>query len=249
MPWPGTPASQQTPPLNAPSTRTPPVLSEHSTMAEVAEAMGKAFEGLTVHEQAFAALPTQVAAQAKAAAEAAVENIENETVTGVTSFNSQTGAILYFPGLGTVNNQLGEPSYTPVQGDAGAKIIAGDSSAVSIYLDSSLASPWFAFVGNDSSATVDLVGPVNGLQSIYPGGFAIVFFDGTDFWAEGVAIATDSSLGVVQPDGVTIGVDSSGVISTIGFTGTIVTAALTALGTEGSMTFEKGVLISQVPAT
>ena len=246
MPWPGTPASQQTPPLNVPSTRTPPVLSEHSTMAEVAEAVGKAFEGLTVHEQAFAALPTQVAAQAKAAAEAAVENVENETVTGVISFNSQTGAVIYFPGLGVVNNQLGEPSYTPVQGDAGAKIIAGDSGAVSIYLDSSLTSPWFAFIGNDSSATVDLVGPVNGLQSIYPGGFAIVFFDGTDFWAEGVAIATDSSLGVVQPDGVTIGIDSGGVISTIGATGTITLAALTDSGATGQINVEKGLITSFV---
>lgn len=34
-----------------------------------------------------------------------------------------------------------------------------------------------------------------------------------------------------------------------GFTGTIVTAALTGAGTQGSMTFQNGVLISQVAAT
>lgn len=34
-----------------------------------------------------------------------------------------------------------------------------------------------------------------------------------------------------------------------GFTGTIVTAALTGGGAQGSMTFQRGVLTSQVPAT
>ena len=253
MTWPGAPKSQQSPPLNVPSTRTPPVLSEASTMADVAEAMGKAFEGLTVHEQAFAALPKQIAAQASAAATAAVENIQQETVTGVTSFNTSTGAIIYFPGLGTVNNQLGEPSYLTQQSDAGAKIIAGDSSPVTVTLNGGMKAPWFAFIGNDSSATVSLVtdssATISGLDSIYPSGFALIFFDGSTFWSEGVAIATDSSLGVVQPDGATIGADSSGIISTIGFTGTIVTAALTTLGTQGSQTFFDGLLISQVPAT
>jgi hypothetical protein len=245
-PWPGAPKSQQSPPINAPSVRTPPTLTETSTMKDVAEAMNTAFDGLTVHEQAFASLPKQIAAQATAAATAAVENITQETVTGVTSFNAQTGAILYFPGLGTVNNQLGEPSYTPVQGDAGAKIIVGDSSAVAVFLDSTLSAPWFTIIGNDSSATADLVGPVNGLQSIYPGGFAIIFFDGTEFWAEGVAIATDSSLGVVQPDGVTIGIDSGGVISTIGATGTIMLAALTDSGATGQINVQNGLITSFV---
>lgn len=34
-----------------------------------------------------------------------------------------------------------------------------------------------------------------------------------------------------------------------GFTGTITTAALTVAGTQGSMTFENGILVSQVQAT
>ena len=160
--------------------------------------------------------------------------------------------MIYFPGLGTVNNQLGESSYETQQGDAGAKILVGDSGPVTVNLNPGVTLPWFTFIGNDSGASVFLMpdsGALHGLQSIYPGGFAIVFYDGTDFWAEGVMIATDSSLGVVQPDGATIGIDSSGIISTIGFTGTIVTAALTTLGTQGSMTFEDGLLVSQVPAT
>lgn len=252
MTWPGAPKSQQSPPINVPSTRTPPVLSENSTMADVAEAMGKAFEGLTVHEQAFANLPKQIAAQASAAATAEVENIAQETVTGVTSFNTQTGAILYFPGLGTVNDQLGNPSYLTQQADAGAKIVVGDSTPAIVTLNPAMTAPWFAFIGNDSGATVSLVtdsgATINGLDSIYPSGFVLIFFDGSTFWSEGVRIATDSTLGVVQPDGVTIVADS-GIISTIGFTGTIVTAALTALGTQGSMTYANGLLVSQIPAT
>ncbi len=105
MAWPGTPKSQQTPAINPPSQRNFPSLHEGSTMADVAKAVNTAFDGLTVHEQAFANIPKQIAAQAGAAATAAVENITNETVTGVTSFNSLTGAVLYFPGLGYVNNE------------------------------------------------------------------------------------------------------------------------------------------------
>ena len=251
-PWPGTPKSQQTPPINPPSVRFPFTLDENSTQADVHDAIRTAFNGLTVHEQAFANIPAQVAAQASAAATATVENISSEVVAGVTSFNTLTGPVIYFPGLGAVNNQLGESSYETQQGDAGAKILVGDSGPVTVNLNPSVTLPWFTFIGNDSGASVFLMpdsGALYGLQSIYPGGFAIVFYDGTDFWAEGVRIATDSSLGVVQPDGVTIGIDSSGIISTIGFTGTIVTAALTTLGTQGSQTFEDGLLVSQVPAT
>ena len=251
-PWPGTPKSQQTPPINPPSVRFPFTLNEDSTQADVHDAIRTVLNGLTVHEQAFANIPAQVAAQASAPATAAVENISSEVVAGVTSFNTLTGPVIYFPGLGAVNNQLGESSYETQQGDAGAKILVGDSGPVTVNLNPSVTLPWFTFIGNDSGASVFLMpdsGALYGLQSIYPGGFAIVFYDGTDFWAEGVRIATDSSLGVVQPDGATIGVDSSGIISTIGFTGTIVTAALTTLGTQGSQTFEDGLLVSQVPAT
>ena len=50
---------------------------------------------------------------------------------------------------------------------------------------------------------------------------SIIFYDGSTFWSEGVAIAQDSSLGMVQPDNVTISIDSGGVLSTMGATGTI----------------------------
>ena len=223
--WPGIPKSQQSPAINPPSMRAVPALNENSTMADVAHSMKVAFDGLTVHEQAFANLPAQVKAQAAAAATEVIQNISSQITSGVTAFNSQTGAILFFPNLSFVNNQLGNPLYLTQTSDAGQKIIAGDSSPVTVTLNPNITPPWFTFIGNDSSATVSLTtdsgATINGLNSIYPGGSVMVYYDGATFWSEGVAIATDSSLGVVQPDGVTIGIDSSGVISTIGATGTI----------------------------
>jgi hypothetical protein len=190
MSWPGAPKSQQTPPINPPSVRNFPALNQNSTMADVADAVKTAFDGLTVHEQAFANLPAQIAAQASAAATSAVtEIVNNETVEGVTAFNSNTGAVIYFPSLGTINDQLGNPSYLTQQMDAGAKILVGDSSPVMVTFNAAVTQPWFAFIGNDSSATVsfsaDSGATVSGLTTLYSGGFAVVFYADSTFWSEG----------------------------------------------------------------
>ena len=57
------------------------------------------------------------------------------------------------------------------------------------------------------------------------GQFALVWFDGTNFWA---------FLATLAPSGLSV---------------TITTAALTTLGTQGSMTYLAGILTAQVPAT
>lgn len=188
MSWPGTPKSQQSPPINQPSVRIVPPLNEHSTMADVTKAIKTAFDGLTVHEQSFAALKGQTTSNSGVSVTETITESAGTVIveqSGVTAFNAQTGPIIYFPGMGLVNNQLGEPSYAPIQGDAGKKIIVGDSSAVAIYLDSSLAAPWFAIIDNDSSAIVNLSaqGPLYGAQTIPSGGFGIVFYDGVNWWA------------------------------------------------------------------
>jgi hypothetical protein len=185
-------------------------------MADVADAMRTVFNGLTNHEQAFASIPSTVKTDATAA-KAAIQNIQSQSITGVTAFNTSVGSIIYFPNLGYVNNQLGNETYATQQSDNGSKIIVGDSSPVIVTLSSSMNAPWFTIIGNDSSSTVSLStdssATINGTRSVYPGGTATVFFDGTTFWCEGVAIAAYSSLGVIKPDGVTAMVDSSGVLS------------------------------------
>lgn len=124
-------------------------------------------------------------------------------------------------GLGAVNDQLGVTSYQTQQSDNGAKIIVGDSSAVAVTLDNTVTIPWFTIIDNDSSSVASL-SPAAGASlfgpaEIQPGGFGIVYFDGTNFWCgtAGTPIATDSSLGTVQPDGVTIGVNSGAIFTQI----------------------------------
>jgi hypothetical protein len=56
--------------------------------------------------------------------------------------------------------------------------------------------------------------------------------------------ATITSAGIIQPAGGYNSVDASA-----GITATIVTAQLTALGSQGSMTFKNGILTAQTPAT
>jgi hypothetical protein len=213
-------------------------------MGDVADAMRTAFNGLTVHEQAFAQLPDQIKTQAASAATTAVENVSSENVTNVvTAFNSFQGAVIYFPGLGTVQNELGVTAYTTKQGDSGTKLIFGDSTPITVTLNPDVAPPWFCFIGNDSSASVaittDSGATVRGIQEINFGGLGIVFYDGSVFWSEGVS-----------PDGTTIVADSStGCLRTNGMSTTIATAKLTTGGTNGSMVFVEGILRSSTPAT
>jgi hypothetical protein len=114
--------------------------------------------------------------------------------------------------VGGVNDQIGVTDYTTQQTDYGVKILVGDSSPVTVTLNSTVTTPWFTIIDNDSSSMVSLTtnppATVQGENEILPGGFAIVYFDGQNFWSGATRIATDSSLGYVQPDNVTIGIDS-----------------------------------------
>lgn len=115
-------------------------------------------------------------------------------------------------GLGGVNDQIGVTSYTTQQSDNGAKIIVGDASPITITLSSAVTTPWFTIIDNDSSSIASLTpgtpASLIGEQEIDPGCFAIIFYDGANFWSGATKIATDSTLGYVQPDNVTIGIDS-----------------------------------------
>lgn len=154
--------------------------------------------------------------------------------------------------VGGVNDQIGVTAYTTQQSDYGVKLLLGDSSAVTVTLNPGVTTPWFCFIGNDSSALVSLAAgspaTLQGQNYIEPGLFGIVFYDGANFWSEGVPIAMDSSFGIVRPDNVSIGI-SGGVLSTIGIDSTIATAPLTSGGSRGSMTFIDGLLVSSVQAT
>lgn len=186
--------------LNPPNVRYPFTLPPNMD-PEVRKAIEWTFNGLTVHEQAFAAIKSQI--------DTAVTTVQNVTTSG--GGPGPTPPPPSITSLGVVNDQLGVTAYTTQQGDNGAKIIVGDASPIVITLNSGVNIPWFCVIDNDSSSYASLSpssGSIFGENSIPPGGFGLVFFDGTNFWSGATRIATDSSLGYVQPDNVTIGIDS-----------------------------------------
>lgn len=151
-----------------------------------------------------------------------------------------------------VNDQRGVTAYTTQQSDNSVKIIVGDASPIAVTLDAGVTTPWFCIIDNDSSAVASLTpsgaASLQGEHEIDRGCFGIIVYDGANFWCGATKIATDSSLGYVQPDNVTIGI-SGGIIGTIGIDSTIATAPLTVGGTQGSMTFIHGLLVNSVQAT
>ena len=63
-------------------------------------------------------------------------------------------------------------------------------------------------------------------------------------------ISNSSDAGLVKPDGVSTLVNpTTGVIKTAGISATVAIAKLTALGTDGSLTFVNGVLTAKVDPT
>lgn len=203
--------------------------------------------GVVDLNQAIAALVPKVDSTATAVSNASSSS--STVVAGVSSFNSETGDVIFFPTLGNVNNQIGVTDYTTQTTDNGAKIVVGDSSAVAITLNDAVTAPWFCFIDNDSSSIASLIpasGTIHGQSYITGGSFGIVMFDGTDFWCGTTPVATDSSLGIVQPDNSTIVINDSGMISTVmsgtGTPGYI--AAWTAIHTLGDSHIDDGVTMA-----
>lgn len=237
-----------------PSFRLPSKIPDGVVHPTVKKAIENAVNGIVDLNQAIVALNSKVEAIPTTTTTTTTTNTEE--TSGVTEFNSETGDVIYFPDLLAVNNQLGNPIYMTQTSDAGAKIIVGDSSPVTVNLNSSVTKPWGAIIDNDSSSSAALVpvsGTLYGAQAIPPGGFGIVCFDGINWWCGATKIfipqtATCSQLGYVEPDCVSIGI-AAGVISTIGIDSSVVTAKLTSGGTEGVLVFENGLLVSSVQAT
>ena len=74
--------------------------------------------------------------------------------SGVSSFNAQTGAVEFFPDLGTVDDQTGETSYTLQDQDNGALLVLNDAGAVAVSLNPVLVNPFIVIVMNMGTGTV-----------------------------------------------------------------------------------------------
>ena len=247
-------------PLNPTSLRYPFELKGQPD--EVVQAHRYAFQGLVDLNQAVVSLKSQVATN-------------KQTITTVTSTGG--GPIppsppFPFPGLGAINDQTGNTTYTVASTDNGILLILSDASPVAVTLNSALTTPYFLFATNLGVGLVTFTpttGLINGAATytLAKGYLALIAFDGTN-WKTSATLIVPQSAGPTTHEWLasydaTTGVftltqpafsDISGQITTSqlpasGLTATIATAKLTVGGTNGSQTFTNGILTAQTPAT
>jgi hypothetical protein len=195
--------------MNLPAYRVPPNLEGKADPA-VVRAIRHIDKIVNEHEQAFAALGTQnTVASSKASVVNETINETTSTIAGVSSFNSATGSVSYFPALGVVNPQTGLTTYTTQTSDNGLIILLNDSSPIAVTLNSTVSNPYFTTISNQGSGTATLTpstGQVNGLASITVSGgsFATVYFDGNNWWAENPGSSVGGVTQIVAGTNVTV---------------------------------------------
>ena len=166
-----------TPPLNPTSLRFPFELRDQP--AEVVQAHRYAFQGLTDLNQAIAALKNQVDAN---------KQTITETVSTSGGVTPAPPAPFPFPGLGAVNNQTGNTSYTLAMTDNGALLIFGDASPVTLTLNSALTVPFFFFASNFGASNVTMTPSTGSINqpTLDVGGLYEIVFDGTNWTATAI---------------------------------------------------------------
>lgn len=189
---------------------------------------------------------------------------------------SPTGTVIIngtnFPGLGAINDQTGNTSYTTLATDNGIFLIFNDSSAVAVTLNSALTIPFFFFATNGGTGTVTLTpttGLINGSASwvLQENGLFLIAFDGTN-WKTSDVLVLAQTIAATSHEWLNSYTASTGLFTatqpafsdisgnlttsqlpTAGLSVTITTAKLTTGGANGSMTFTNGILTAQTPAT
>lgn len=225
-----------------------PKVSPNPSPAEVHRHLTLLFQKLTNHTTAFGLLTHKI------------NSIRSGTSTTIEEGGGGGGSITPFtPSAGIpVNNQSGVTSYSTVSGDDGTLIVFSDASPIAVALTSQ-SPPWSCFIANQSAiggGTATLTpatGTINGAATlaIPPSFWAIVAFDGADWWAATLPL-TPLTIAPVTGEYLTGYDAATGLFSqstTPGISATIVTAALTTLGAQGSMQFVDGILVAQTPAT
>ena len=230
---------------------------------EVVQAHRYAFQGLVDLNQAVAAISTQIRAFKPQTP------VAGGSVATSTSITVNGNA---FSGLGAIRDQTGSVTYTTVGSDNGILLILNDASPVAVTLDSAMATPFFLFSTNfgvGSATFTPSSGTINGTASFtLPQNYtSMLVFDGTNWHASALLVLPHSAgptshqwlasydsatelFTLSQPDFTDItGQITTSQLPASGLTVTITTAALTTLGTQGSMQFQNGILIAQTPAT
>jgi hypothetical protein len=189
-----------------------------------------AYQGILDLNQAVASLKSQLTS---ATTTTTTSSTSTSTSTGTQTVVTNTATTT----IGYVNDQTGVTAYTTLQSDYAKFIILDDASPIAITLSVASSSPaitlpWYVSFLNFGAGTATLT-PIDGTISyrenlaaasmpVAQNCAATVVYDGTNFWADLVPIATLTQFGLVKPDGTTIKI-SSGVIS-------VPTATYTTLG-------------------
>ncbi len=166
----------------SPSIRLPISIPEGDATASVREALLTHDNGLVVLNQAIKALSAQVKAGTGSSTAAS-----SSTTTVVQ--NSETIVVGTSSNIGTVNNQSGLTAYSTAQSDNGAFVILSDALAIAVTLTTPLTIPWFCFfvnLGAGLATATPLSGTINGGAALSFTKWAIVSFDGTNFFGFGV---------------------------------------------------------------
>ncbi len=138
-----------------------------------------------------------------------IDALKSATSATTTVVSGGGGGGSTFPnGIGTVNDQTGVTSYATQTTDNGAFIIFSDPSPVAVSLTTALTPPWFCFVENwgggfvtmtPSSGTISYINNLAAASMTLKTGYlAMVFFDGTDFFAATLPIVPQTFAVVVH---------------------------------------------------
>lgn len=212
-----------------------PTINDNMSPAETSVNMRLIWNTLNQHDQAIESVYSTASSSSSSSSSSSTTTV----VSGVSSFNSLTGAVSYFPYLGVVNDQTGVVSYTAKDGDDGALVILNATSAIAVSLTSSLTAPWFSTFTNRGGYSVTFTptsGTINGASSfvLLPGATTTIYYNSTNFYATvQLPISTLTNFGAVKPDGTTISI-SGGVLSATGSVATV--NATTVNATTGNIT-------------
>lgn len=152
---------------NVTSFRLPSPVTGDMVHPSAAKAINNATNSCYDLQTALAAQNTKVEnLSTKLASLTSTTSSSTSSTTSTSSTSSTTTSS--FPGLGLVNNQTGNTSYSPQTSDNGSMIIVDDASPVIIPLSSTLASPYFFFIFNLGAGLATLTptsGTINGSAS------------------------------------------------------------------------------------
>ena len=189
------------PALNPISLRYPFELKDQPP--EVVQAHRYTFQGLVDLNQAIAAMKSQLEA-----VKAGATTIVNQGGGG--GIIPGPPVLFPFPGLGAVNDQTGNTSYTVTSMDNGILLIFNDASPIAVSLNSALTTPYFFFATNFGVGAVTFTptsGSVIGVNPMTTGELLMIVFDGVNWKTSDVL--TISGANFVQetptpaPNGVT----------------------------------------------